>query len=103
MFHVWALDRGRPRPQTIQAHVIQFSLHVLANTIGACTRFAIEHGDSNPGPGTTTTFVSIVQVLVEVAIEPGYPPHETPRTCAASSESWISSTPPARFFGPKRP
>lgn len=71
VFHVWALDRSRPRPQTIHAHVIQFSCHVLANTLGACAAFMIKFGSRNTDHGADVTFVSVTQVLVEIACDPG--------------------------------
>lgn len=66
----WEPSRS-PRSQTMQAHVIQFSCHVLANTLGVCTTFLIELGQWDAGHGSDITFVSVTQVLVEIACDPG--------------------------------
>lgn len=33
VFHRWAIDKARPRPKRINAHVVQFLAHVLVKTL----------------------------------------------------------------------
>lgn len=39
MFHKWALDRNKPRPKTIHAHVVQFAAFALFKTLSEFAGF----------------------------------------------------------------